>query len=257
MAKKGKEAIDKHPSAEIESEGSILISLLTILLILVGIADIGLMGYCGIAVYQNKKNQELYEIQRKVAEQNQRTQAPAQATANISNAPSRGKTDTNQNYSPTSGEAESDKDLTGVEGPTAPIQNETQAMNSDQNRDGEKASGGSKKEDAPQPPRASAGSQASGNVSISSVQPQATTSAKNIGPNDGTKSSGNGTETYTHDFSGGKVLITKASDNNNDPVYHTRDCMAAKKISPSDEYWYDSAKDAEADGRRLCGNCKR
>lgn len=62
---------------------------------------------------------------------------------------------------------------------------------------------------------------------------------------------------YTHDFSGGRVLITKASNNNNDPVYHTKDCVSARKIASADEYWYDSAKDAENAGRRLCGNCSR
>ncbi len=62
---------------------------------------------------------------------------------------------------------------------------------------------------------------------------------------------------YVHDFSGGRVLITKASNNNNDPVYHTKDCVSARKIASADEYWYDSAKDAENAGRRLCGNCSR
>ena len=54
----------------------------------------------------------------------------------------------------------------------------------------------------------------------------------------------NGDGTYTHDFSGGRVLITTESNNSGNPVYHTRDCSAAKKIKPENVYWYDSAEDA-------------
>lgn len=63
--------------------------------------------------------------------------------------------------------------------------------------------------------------------------------------------------TGSRDFSGGRVLATTASNNNNDPVYHTKNCRSAKKIDTSDEKWYNSAADAEADGRRLCGICAR
>lgn len=63
--------------------------------------------------------------------------------------------------------------------------------------------------------------------------------------------------TYTHDFSGGRVLITTASDNNDDPVYHTEDCQAARLIPPESESWYVSAQAAESDGRRICGYCDK
>lgn len=63
--------------------------------------------------------------------------------------------------------------------------------------------------------------------------------------------------TYTHDFSGGRVLITTASDNNDDPVYHTEDCQAARQIPPESESWYVSAQAAESDGRRICGYCDK
>lgn len=63
--------------------------------------------------------------------------------------------------------------------------------------------------------------------------------------------------TYTHDFSSGRVLVTVASNNNGDPVYHTKNCQAAKKISGKDAYWFNSEKEAIADSRRLCGYCRR
>lgn len=63
--------------------------------------------------------------------------------------------------------------------------------------------------------------------------------------------------TYTHDFSGGRVLATAESSNGNDLVYHIKDCGAAKKIPPGNEIWYASEDAAKADGRRLCGNCGR
>lgn len=62
--------------------------------------------------------------------------------------------------------------------------------------------------------------------------------------------------TIARDFSSGRVLATTQSSNNGNPVYHTKDCQAAKKILPESEYWYDSAQAAENDGRRLCGYCK-
>lgn len=60
---------------------------------------------------------------------------------------------------------------------------------------------------------------------------------------------------YTHDFSGGRVLITKASNNKGNPVYHIKDCVSAQKIPPENESWYESAEAAKAAGRSLCGNC--
>ena len=64
-------------------------------------------------------------------------------------------------------------------------------------------------------------------------------------------------ETNADKFSAGKVLITTASNNNGKPVYHTKYCSSAQKIAQNDMYWYDSAEDAIADGRKLCGNCSR
>lgn len=58
-------------------------------------------------------------------------------------------------------------------------------------------------------------------------------------------------------FAAGQVLATLASNNDDDPVYHTRDCRSAQRINTSDEYWYRSAQDAINDGRRICGNCNR
>ena len=66
----------------------------------------------------------------------------------------------------------------------------------------------------------------------------------------------NGDGTYTHDFFGGRVLISKASDNEGSPVYHTTNCRSAQNILPENAYWYESAQAAKNDGRRLCKNCK-
>lgn len=63
------------------------------------------------------------------------------------------------------------------------------------------------------------------------------------------------TSSNERDFSGGRVLATTASNNNNDPVYHTRNCASAQRIAKEDEYWYDSAEDAIEDGRRKCKRC--
>lgn len=81
-----------------------------------------------------------------------------------------------------------------------------------------------------------------------SIQPVQNTTAPIQSGNAGTTLNSNGT--YTHDFSGGHVLGTVNSDK-----YHTYDCSAAKKIPPENEVWYDSAADARADGRDLCGIC--
>lgn len=58
--------------------------------------------------------------------------------------------------------------------------------------------------------------------------------------------------TYTHDFSGGRLLGTTESDK-----YHNNDCAGAKKIPPSNEVWFDSIADAEANNYKPCGNCYR
>lgn len=67
----------------------------------------------------------------------------------------------------------------------------------------------------------------------------------------------NGDGTYTHDFSGGRVLATTQSNNGGNPVYHIKDCQAARKIPPENVCWYDSAQAAINDGRNLCGYCGR
>lgn len=58
-------------------------------------------------------------------------------------------------------------------------------------------------------------------------------------------------------FANGNVLITIASDNNNDPVYHTGECQAAQKIAKEDRVWFNSRREAEDDNRRICGYCDR
>ena len=79
--------------------------------------------------------------------------------------------------------------------------------------------------------------------------------ASSAGNNSGTSGGNSSSTTYIHDFSNGRVLITTASDNNGDPVYHTRDCRVAKTIPPKNEDWYDSAQEAIAADRRLCKIC--
>lgn len=58
--------------------------------------------------------------------------------------------------------------------------------------------------------------------------------------------------TYTHDFSGGRMLGTINSDK-----YHCGDCRAAKTIPPENCVWYNSEDEAKADGRSRCGICWR
>lgn len=58
-------------------------------------------------------------------------------------------------------------------------------------------------------------------------------------------------------FASGQVLATTESDNNGKPVYHTKNCTAAKKIAEESELWYESEQAAKAASRDLCGICGR
>lgn len=90
-------------------------------------------------------------------------------------------------------------------------------------------------------------------VSINPVAPpaQQTRSPAQSGSQGGNQATNSG------GFSNGRVLATTESNNNNDPVYHTTNCRSAQRIPTQNQYWYESAQAAEADGRRLCGNCDR
>lgn len=92
-------------------------------------------------------------------------------------------------------------------------------------------------------------------TTINPTSPPAQQTQTPVRPAGGTVSNGDGT--YTHDFTGGRVLATAESNNNNDPVYHTKDCTSARKIPPENEIWYASEQAAKDAGRRLCGNCGR
>lgn len=109
------------------------------------------------------------------------------------------------------------------------------------------------KQPAAQTSSSNNGTSSGGVVSITPNQTQTNTPSTNTSQSNRTKANGDGT--YTHDFSGGKVLATLASDNKGDPVYHTRDCASAKKIAPDDVIWYDSAEAAARDNRRPCKRC--
>lgn len=86
--------------------------------------------------------------------------------------------------------------------------------------------------DAPQAPTA-----------LLTQAPEQSGNAGTIQNNDGT---------YTHDFSGGKMLGTINSDK-----YHCGDCRAAKTIPPENCVWYNSEDEAKADNRIRCGICWR
>lgn len=58
-------------------------------------------------------------------------------------------------------------------------------------------------------------------------------------------------------FASGQVLATTKSNNGGDPVYHTWNCRAAKKIAEESELWYESEQAAKADGRDWCGICSK
>lgn len=59
-------------------------------------------------------------------------------------------------------------------------------------------------------------------------------------------------DTYSHDFFGGRLLVSRESDK-----YHCKDCIAAQNILPENEEWFDSAAEAEAQGYKKCGICYR
>lgn len=58
-------------------------------------------------------------------------------------------------------------------------------------------------------------------------------------------------------FASGQVLATTESDNNGKPVYHTKNCTAAKKIAEESELWYESEQAAKDVGRDICGYCDK
>lgn len=58
-------------------------------------------------------------------------------------------------------------------------------------------------------------------------------------------------------FASGQVLATTKSNNGGNPVYHTWNCRAAKKIAAESELWYESEQAAIADGRDWCGICSK
>lgn len=65
--------------------------------------------------------------------------------------------------------------------------------------------------------------------------------------NDWGNSSG---QTYSHDFSNGRLLGSRESDK-----YHCKDCIAAQKILPGNEVWFDSTDNAAANNYKPCGIC--
>ena len=80
------------------------------------------------------------------------------------------------------------------------------------------------------------------------VQPPPAASAN---PEGQTGGQGNGnSETVAHDFSNGKLLGSKESDK-----YHCEDCIAAQKILPQNEIWFDSVDNAVANNYKPCGIC--
>lgn len=92
---------------------------------------------------------------------------------------------------------------------------------------------------------------------VASINPTAPPTRQTQAPAQAGNQGGAVSGDRTAKFAAGKALATTASNNNNDPVYHTTNCRSAQRIAASDEYWYDSAQAAEAAGRRLCGNCAR
>lgn len=250
MAKKEKTPRESNP----------IISILVGLLVVVGIGETGLLSYIGLTVYGNIKAQQAYEAQQAAIEAQQKNNPVSSRPSNmdaVGNQEADGKTPQadEADHNPPDQSSETNTAAQAQDRPQ-----EVQTTSAAQSRPS--SSGAETPSKTPEPSggtttKPSADNQSSSTAVVSPNQPQAITPSTSKNPSDGTQSSGNGEETYTHDFSGGRVLVTTASNNNNDPVYHTQDCRAAIKISPSDAYWYDSAKDAEAAGRRLCGNCKK
>lgn len=122
------------------------------------------------------------------------------------------------------------------------------------------------KEDVPQ--KEEPAKPQSANQAVSSTPPKSSGSSGSSGSGQsGSSGSGNQSSALKEEtagngqtsggFSSGNVLITTASDNNDDPVYHTINCRAAKKISEQDRYWFNSESEAKEDGRRLCGWCAK
>ena len=100
----------------------------------------------------------------------------------------------------------------------------------------------------PTPPKSSGSSGSSGSgQSGSSISGNQSSAVKD-------ETTGNGQTGGS--FSSGNVLITTASDNNDDPVYHTMNCRSAKKISEEDKAWLTES-DAKAEDRRLCKWCAK
>ena len=149
----------------------------------------------------------------------------------------------------------------GEEQTTTPTQDQAPAQTPgqpDQQQGQTKPSTSEKSSGVTANPANQSGGQSQAGVNIDPSSP-ADPKTQNSGTQFGgsSKPSGNTSNggSYAENFAAGKVLATTASANKGDPVYHTKYCNAAQKIAPNDMKWYNSAKEAKADHRRICGNC--
>ncbi len=242
-----------------DDSGGILMPILVTLLVLVGLGTAGAFAYIGMhsAAYQSEEPSSSSVAQPqeqpqksgkassfsggvtyidgvRVTQENDDTEGQTQVIDDSSDVQA-SSSEPSAPEAPATVPEEKNKPSESTKPQNTPAQNQGKAQTGTQNK-GTDASGGK--------------TQTGVNINPSSP---ATNKPQNGGANTGTQSG----EDVSSNFAAGKVLVTSASDNNNDPVYHTKYCRSAQKIDQNDMRWYDSAQEAEDDGRRICGNCKK
>lgn len=244
----------------VKSDGSLLISMLIVLLVLVGIWNFAMVGVIGFS-YTRAARERAAALSQSVPP------AASQSTLSAPSGNSHGgatgiSTPVNTPAEPAASPEETSAPEPTQEPPEATPDVPAPTQGPQDSAPASDTAGDSADSPAPsrEPTQTSGGTPTQDLGPAVSAPPTAQVTeppaqAPAQSGNAGTVQNSDGT--YSHDFSGGRVLITTQSSNSNDPVYHTQDCQAARKIPPENEGWFDSAQAAVDDGRRLCGYCGR
>lgn len=231
-----------------DDDDGILMPILVSLLVVVGLVTAGLFGYIG---YHAKMNQAA--IIPSSSQEQPQTPAQSQQKAQVymPNATENTSQEQKELSEDTPTVPEEQSNIVGEEKTPQKIDENVSTPTEKPQTSG----GGNTNPSTAKPADSNTGTQQPA-VNISPSSPSTT---KPQTPSSGTQSGGSvlNSGSYADNFADGKVLVTTASDNNKDPVYHTTFCRSAQKIDSSDMRWIDSEQAAINEGRRLCGNCAK
>lgn len=284
MSKESHEATEQKP-VQAPKESNFLLTAMITLLVLTGVGETGLLGYIGFGVYRNtltelipdavstsepysgpvsfagpallvQDGEVIWELDTDgitdgaaaSADQSQNESEGGKRLSTLSVPVINYELASQENVEQPKAPQQQDNQPVTTPTPEAPkVTNQATQVN---NQSSGQTTTQTQKPTTTQNQNSGTGNQSGAAVTISPNQTQTAKPNTNANQSGGTQSSSNG-----GDFSNGKVLATKASDNKGDPVYHTKYCSAAQKIEEPDKIWYSSAKAAEDAGRRICGIC--